>query len=149
MFSLGTEFDLALAMASASVGLPVGSPPPVFAATSTDFTSFANSLPRRASMTAFLCLVVAPLLWPLMFRRLLHHRCVSSGRSDHRDEQVVPPPVGRQLRMERRRQHVPVAHRYRPTLTSMVHRREHLDRRSCLLDGRRADEHGMQRPRPG
>ena len=66
MFSFGTDCDLALAMASASVGLPAGSPPPVLAATSTDLTSLANSLPRRASMTAFLCLVVAHLLWPLI-----------------------------------------------------------------------------------
>src|SRR3978361_1931043 len=101
MFSLGTEFDFALAMASASVGLPDGSPPPVFAATSTDFTSFANSLPRRASIPAFLCLVVAHLLWPLMLRGLLRYRCVSSDRFDHRDEQVVHPPDGRQLGVAR------------------------------------------------
>jgi hypothetical protein len=30
--------------------------------------SFANSLPRRASMTAFLCLVVAHFEWPDMLR---------------------------------------------------------------------------------
>src|SRR3954463_3453204 len=78
MLSLGTELDFAFWMASASVGLPAGSPPPVRAATSTFLMSFANSLPRRASTTAFLCLVVAHLLWPLtagspsQWRRTVH-----------------------------------------------------------------------------
>src|SRR5579875_1153954 len=52
-------------MASYSVGLPSGSPPPVRAATSMFLISLANSLPRLASMTAFLCLVVAHLECPL------------------------------------------------------------------------------------
>src|SRR4051795_13339114 len=67
MLSLGTELDFALAIASANVGLPAGSPPPVRAATSTFLMSFANSFPRRASTTAFLCLVVAHLLCPLIW----------------------------------------------------------------------------------
>src|SRR4051812_427676 len=66
MLSLGTDCDFALAIASASVGLPVGSPPPVRAATSIVLISFAKSFPRLASTTAFLCLVVAHLEWPLM-----------------------------------------------------------------------------------
>src|SRR6201999_3807076 len=66
MLSLGTELFLAFWMASYSVGLPAGSPPPVRAATSTFLISLANSLPRLASTTAFLCLVVAHLEWPLM-----------------------------------------------------------------------------------
>src|SRR3954469_6170257 len=74
MFSFGTDCDFALAMASARVGFPVGSPPPVLAATSIDLISLANSLPRRASMTAFLCLVVAHLLWPLMFHLVRRRR---------------------------------------------------------------------------
>src|SRR5437660_744242 len=53
-------------MASYSVGLPAGSPPPVRAATSMFLISRANSLPRRASLTAFWCLVVAHLEWPLI-----------------------------------------------------------------------------------
>src|SRR5919202_5370666 len=64
MLSLGTEFFLAFWIASNSVGLPAGSPPPVRAATSTFLISRANSLPRLASMTAFLCLVVAHFEWP-------------------------------------------------------------------------------------
>src|SRR5258705_4943568 len=66
MLSFGTEFFLAFWMASYSVGLPPGSPPPTRAATSMFLISRAKFLPRRASMTAFLCFVVAHLEWPLM-----------------------------------------------------------------------------------
>src|SRR6266571_4225804 len=64
MLSLGTEFFLAFLIASYRVGLPAGSPPPVRAATSTFLIRRANSLPRLASTTAFLCLVVAHFEWP-------------------------------------------------------------------------------------
>src|SRR5436305_8838334 len=66
MFSLGTELFLAFWIASYSVGLPAGSPPPTRAATSMFLISRANILPRRASTTAFLCLVVAHFEWPLI-----------------------------------------------------------------------------------
>src|ERR1700677_3693956 len=66
MLSLGTELFLAFWIASYSVGLPPGSPPPVRAATSMFLISRANSLPRRASLTAFWCFVVAHLEWPLI-----------------------------------------------------------------------------------
>src|ERR1700722_17006928 len=66
MLSFGTEDFFAFWMASYSVGLPAGSPPPVRAATSTFLISLANSLPRLASTTAFLCLVVAHFEWPLI-----------------------------------------------------------------------------------
>src|SRR5512139_67837 len=66
MLSLGTELFLAFWMASYSVGLPAGSPPPVRAATSMFLISLANILPRLASITAFLCFVVAHFEWPLM-----------------------------------------------------------------------------------
>src|ERR1035437_7277548 len=66
MLSLGTEVFFAFWMASNNVGLPTGSPPPVRAATSMFLTNLAKALPRRASTTAFLCLVVAHLEWPLM-----------------------------------------------------------------------------------
>src|SRR5246127_2880788 len=66
MLSLGTELFLAFWIASYSVGLPPGSPPPTRAATSMFLISRANSLPRRASLTAFWCLVVAHLEWPLI-----------------------------------------------------------------------------------
>src|SRR3954468_14378925 len=66
MLSLGTDDFFAFWMASYSVGLPAGSPPPVRAATSMFLISLANSLLRLASTTAFLCLVVAHLEWPLI-----------------------------------------------------------------------------------
>src|SRR5215213_4987957 len=72
MLSLGTDDFFAFWMASNSVGLPAGSPPPVRAATSMFLTSLAKSLPRLASIPAFLCLVVAHLEWPLT--TLLPHR---------------------------------------------------------------------------
>src|ERR1700753_3783292 len=67
MLSLGTELFLALWMASYRVGLPARAPPPVRAATTTFLISLAKSLPRLASTTAFLCLVVAHLEWLLMW----------------------------------------------------------------------------------
>src|SRR3954454_2723637 len=66
MLSSGTEVLRAFWIASYSVGLPFGSPPPVRAATSMFLISLANILPRLASTTAFLCLVVAHLECPLM-----------------------------------------------------------------------------------
>src|SRR4028118_1630928 len=66
MLSLGTDDFLAFWIASYSVGLPLGSLPPVRAATSTFLISLAKSLLRLASTTAFLCLVVAHLECPLM-----------------------------------------------------------------------------------
>src|SRR5699024_1475415 len=64
MLSLGTEAFFAFWMASYRVGLPAGSPPPVRAATSMFLISRAKSLPRLASMAAFLCFVVAHLECP-------------------------------------------------------------------------------------
>src|SRR5665811_2509261 len=64
MFSLGTEDFFAFWMASNRVGFLVRSGPPVRAATSMFLTSFANTLARLESTTAFLCLVVAHLEWP-------------------------------------------------------------------------------------
>src|SRR5882757_4553707 len=66
MLSSGTEVLRAFWIASYRVGLPSGSPPPMRAATSMFLISLANSLPRLASTTAFLCLVVAHFEWPLM-----------------------------------------------------------------------------------
>src|ERR1700743_1262326 len=103
MLSSGTEFLRAFWMASYSVGLPSGSPPPVRAATSRFLISFANSLPRLASTTAFLCFVVAHLEGPLI-------RCVlrtSTAVPDHPHEQLVHPAVAGQFRVERGRQDPP------------------------------------------
>src|SRR3954452_7287109 len=103
MLSLGTDWPLALAIASASVGLPAGSPPPVRAATSMVLISLANSLPRLASTTAFLCLVVAHLEWPLM-------NAPSPTRVHQSYEQLVHPAVACQFRVERRGEQVPLTH---------------------------------------
>src|SRR5262245_36030896 len=76
MLSFGTEFFFAFWIASYSVGLPAGSPPPVRAATSMFLISRANNLPRLASTTAFLCFVVAHFEWPdidLPLRRFSYH----------------------------------------------------------------------------
>src|SRR5215207_5940110 len=81
MLSLGTEFFLAFWMASYSVGLPAGSPPPTRAATSMFLISRAKFLPRRASITAFLCFVVAHLEWPLMQVLLTSWKSCSNIRS--------------------------------------------------------------------
>src|SRR5438309_11556527 len=66
MLSVGTDVLRAFWIASYSVGLPSGSPPPVRAATSMFLINLAKSLPRLASTTAFLCLVVAHFEWPLI-----------------------------------------------------------------------------------
>src|SRR3979409_385648 len=100
MLSLGTEFFLAFWMASSSVGLPPGSPPPTRAATSMFLISRAKFLPRRASMTAFLCFVVAHLEWPLM--QVLPLSLTSE--SDQRvyvDVCALPNGVGRGQREDR------------------------------------------------
>src|SRR5215468_11165539 len=66
MLSLGIEASLAFCIASASAGLPSGSPPPSFAANVIARASFVKSLPRRASTIAFLCLIPAHLECPAM-----------------------------------------------------------------------------------
>src|ERR1700753_1304920 len=85
--SAGTEVFRAFCIASYSVGVPSGSPPPVRAATSMFLISFAKSLPRLASIAAFLCFVVAHLEWPLMLNPPLS--LLLSG--DHSHEQFVHP----------------------------------------------------------
>src|SRR5512139_1354838 len=91
MLSLGTDDFLAFWMASNSVGLPAGSPPPTRAATSTFLISLANILPRRASMTAFLCFVVAHLEWPLIRYYLFPHCEVRSTSLRGRRRPTEPP----------------------------------------------------------
>src|SRR3954453_2616274 len=66
MLSLGIDASRAFAIASASAGLPSGSPPPSFAATVIARVSLVKSLPRRESTTAFLCLIEAHLECPDM-----------------------------------------------------------------------------------
>src|SRR5215210_4974554 len=135
MLSLGTELFFAFWMASKSVGLPAGSPPPIRAATSTFLISFANILPRRASMTAFLCLVVAHFEWPDM-------RSFSvSVVEDQVDEDLVDAGVAAPLRMERRRHQRSLPDRDDPThRRAVLHPREDVDSGAGLLDPGGADE---------
>src|SRR5256885_14027136 len=121
MLSVGTDVLRAFWIASYSVGLPSGSPPPVRAATSMFLINFAKSLPRLASTTAFLCLVVAHFEWPLIAAHTpLDHVPDSPARPhpgppDHLAKELVHPPITGQFRMERGGQHAPLPHRHAPT----------------------------------
>src|SRR6202041_2519581 len=99
MLSFGTELFLAFWIASNNVGLPAGSPPPVRAATSTFLISLANSLPRLASTTAFLCLVVAHLEWPLICCpsqcQRIAHGCAGPGSARGEMPWPAMAPAGR------------------------------------------------------
>ena len=57
MLSFGIEASFAFWTASESAALPTTSPPPSFAATVIARASLVNSLPRRESTIAFLCLI--------------------------------------------------------------------------------------------
>src|SRR5919199_4268221 len=72
MLSLGIDASRAFWMASAGAGLPSGSPPPSFAATVIARASLVNSLPRRASTIAFLCLIPAHFECPAMLQMVGH-----------------------------------------------------------------------------
>src|SRR3712207_8124177 len=86
MLSLGIEASRAFWMASASRGLPSGSPPPSFAATVIARASFVKSLPRRASTIAFLCLIPAHLECPAMTSQC-RRRALSFAAMP-----IAPPP---------------------------------------------------------
>src|SRR4051795_2717540 len=101
MLSLGTEDFFAFWTASNSVGLPDRSAPPVRAATSMFLISLAKSLPRLASMPAFLCLVVAHLEWPLTGSP--HHRRRHRRRPDSTAGHGLPAPAPRTTRAPGRR----------------------------------------------
>src|SRR5204862_1061424 len=64
MLSFGMLFALASAMAARRRGLPMGSPPPLRAATVSSLRMRVKTLPRFASAAPFLCLIVLHLLWP-------------------------------------------------------------------------------------
>ena len=61
MLSFGIEASRAFWIASASDGLPSGSPPPSRAATVIARVSLVNRAPRLASTAFFLCLIEAHL----------------------------------------------------------------------------------------
>src|SRR3954469_5105556 len=146
MLSLGTEDFFAFWTASYSVGLPDRSPPPIRAATSMFLISLANILPRRASMTAFLCLVVAHLEWPDI-SAFLPLRASASGR---RDDEVAEDPVDAHvlphLWMEGRGHQRTLPDRDDPTHgLSAADAGEDLDARTHCLHPRRADEDRVHR----
>src|SRR3989338_1756494 len=61
----------ALSVANRSQELVLGSPPPLRAATVISRMSLVKTLPRTASVLAFLCLILAHLLCPAILRPLL------------------------------------------------------------------------------
>src|SRR5689334_15747524 len=141
MLSLGTEFFFAFWMASNSVGLPAGSPPPVRAATSTFLISRAKSLPRRASTTAFLCLVVAHLEWPDIASPFYP----SVRAPHHLHEEAMDPKIPGELRVEGGSEHVCLPNRHNPTGGRTVgDPPQDLDTGADPLDPRGPDEHGMK-----
>ena len=112
------------------------SPPPVRAATSMFLIILAKSLPRRASTTAFLCLVVAHLLWPTHARSLTMLRQNSS----------VHPRIPRELRVERRGEQGALSDCHDLTVGgAALDLREDLDAGPGVLHPRRADEHRVHR----
>src|SRR5262245_42431856 len=158
MLSLGTEFFLAFWMASKRVGLPAGSPPPVRAATSTFLIRRANSLPRRASTTAFLCLVVAHLEWPdissnlrlvLVSLVLGHSRIPGSTCPDpphHLHEVRMDPHIAGEFWMKGGGEEVSLPNRDNPTGgTTLRDSTEDLDTLANPLDPGRPDEDGVER----
>src|SRR5581483_3012787 len=123
-------------MASNSVGLASGSPPPLRAATSMFLISLAKSLPRLASTAAFLCLVVAHLEWPDIVSILLIH-CPTHQVG----EVLVHTDVARQLRVEGRGHQPPLTDRNDPTgVVACFRDAEHLDLAADALDPRGPDE---------
>src|SRR5262245_59593206 len=137
MLSFGTEFFFAFWMASYRVGLPAGSPPPTRAATSTFLIRRANSLPRRASMTAFLCLAVAHFDVPDMLLPL--HPVLSHPH--HLAEEPVHAKITGELRMEGGGEQVPLPNRDNPTGgRSVADCSQCLDTRADPLHPRRPDE---------
>src|SRR3954451_7850894 len=79
MLSLGIEASLALEIASARRAVAFGSPPPSLAATVMARASLVNSLPRRESTIAFLCLIPAHLECPAIPASLTSVRVHSGG----------------------------------------------------------------------
>src|SRR5690606_13262497 len=99
MLSLGTDVFLAFCTASYRVGFPARSAPPILAATSMFLMSLANDFARRASMTAFLCFVVAHLECPLTVPLSMKSAGKSSGAISREPWQ----PHARPTRLERRK----------------------------------------------
>src|SRR5690242_5751043 len=93
--------------------------------------SLAKSLPRLASIAAFLCLVVAHLEWPDMSPSIRRFVCTpsgSSGRAHQVHEHAVHPAVAADLGMERGRHQGALTDRDDPTRgRAVLHPGQHLD----------------------
>src|SRR5438270_5142309 len=100
MLSLGIEASRALAMALARVALASGSPPPSRAATLIARASLVNCWPRRASTTAFLCLIECHLLCP---DTPIKSRYAASDGRDRQSRDLQGLRRSRRLRRRHRR----------------------------------------------
>src|SRR3954454_15177838 len=96
MLSFGMRASLAFWTAFASDAFIAGSPPPSRAATWIARASFVKWAPRRASTTAFLCLIDAHLEWPDMRRQSIA-ASVQDGRRLGLTRGIVRPRVAPQL----------------------------------------------------
>src|SRR5207248_11580818 len=92
MLSLGMEASRAFWMARARAGLPSGSPPPSRAATVTARASLVNCWPRRASTSAFLCLIECHLEWPDIAASSLG-RCAEGRISSQSMSAIANPEI--------------------------------------------------------
>src|SRR3954471_23252219 len=120
MLSFGMRASLAFWTAFASAAFISGSPPPSRAATWIARASFVKCAPRRASTTAFLCLIEAHLEWPDIAGEFIGP-LVQNGRRLGRAHRVIRPGVAPQLGALVRSQ-------------PATHPHDHLD----LLEGRAA-----------
>src|SRR5262245_42364518 len=102
----------------------------------------ANSLPRLASTTAFLCLVVAHFEWPD-----IPSPPPSALPAPHQIHEVpVHTKITGQFGMEGGGEHVPLLNRDNPTGGhGPVEAAQHLDTRAGPLHPGRPDEHGVER----
>src|SRR5271156_2312551 len=95
MLSFGIDASRAFWIASASPALPSGSPPPSLAATVIARANLVKCWPRRASTTAFLCLIEAHFECPDMSsqsnRRVHNALTVHRARADTRAVTLAPP----------------------------------------------------------
>src|SRR5882724_11496197 len=101
--------------------------------------SLANTLLRLASTTAFLCLVVAHLEWPLIDAPSFLAAALSMSSPHHPHEELVDAALPRHLRMERGGQQCVLPNGDDPTCGGAVgrilgHAGEDLDGRADLLD---------------
>src|SRR4051794_18640188 len=96
MLSFGMRASFAFCTALASAAFMSGSPPPSRAATWIARASFVKCAPRRASTTAFLCLIDAHLEWPDIAGEFIGP-LVQNGRRLGRAHRVIRPGVAPQL----------------------------------------------------